>query len=44
MLLAQLIAVVLTAAKRFDAVVLHLEDSVRGMVGTMRFGRQTDLG
>ena len=44
MLLAQLIAVVLTAVKRFDTVVLHAKDSVRGMLGAMRSGGEADLG
>jgi hypothetical protein len=43
MLLAQLIVVVLSAVKRFDAVVLHARDSVRGFVGTIRSSGEADL-
>ena len=44
MLLAQFIAHALTAAKWFDAAVVHAKDSVRAVLGTIRSGRQTDLG
>jgi hypothetical protein len=44
MLLAQFIAHVLTMVKRFDSVVMHAKDSVRGLLGTVRSSGEADLG
>ena len=43
MLLAQCIVMVVTAAKRFDAVVLHVWDSARNVLGLLRPGSEQGL-
>ncbi len=47
MLTAQLLVVLLSAAKRFDSLVLHFRSSVREAIATMRnfrSGGEADLG